>query len=224
MKLVIFAVLLCGSMAAAEDIKPIKIVLVGDSTVADKSGWGPAFPTFLKEQAKVVNLAAGGRSSKSFIDEGKWDKAIAEKGDYVFIQFGHNDGKGKGPARETDPNTTFAANLKKYVQDTRKAGGKPVLVTSVARRIYSKDGKEMVDALHDFAEATRKVAAETGTPLIDLHAQSLALFLKLGDEASTDLNPPKDRTHFSAKGAQVIAGLVVKLLPDAVPELKAYLK
>lgn len=224
MRLAIFALLLCGLPALAEDPKPIKIVLIGDSTVADKSGWGPAFSSYLKEQVKVVNLAAGGRSSKSFIDEGKWKTALAQKGDYVFIQFGHNDGKGKGPARETDPATTFSANLKKYIQETRDAGGKPVLVTSVARRVFTPDGKAMADKLRPYAQAAKNVAAQTATPLVDLHAASLDYFLKLGDAAGAELQPPGDRTHFNAIGAKAIAGLVAQLLPAAAPELKGYLK
>src|SRR5262245_3153365 len=84
-------------------LRPITIVLVGDSTVQPSSGWGPGFEKMLRPEAKYVNWAKGGRSSKSFIDEGWWTKAIAEKPNYVLIQFGHNDQPGKGPQRETDP-------------------------------------------------------------------------------------------------------------------------
>src|ERR1051326_4403179 len=86
--------------------KPV-IVLVGDSTVTDTSGWGPGFKSYLNHKAECTNTAANGRSSKSFINEGRWQKALAIKGDYYLIQFGHNDEHGKGPERETDANTTY---------------------------------------------------------------------------------------------------------------------
>src|SRR6185436_9399819 len=91
------------------------IVLVGDSTVTDDSGWGIGFKQLVGPGATVTNTAANGRSSKSFIDEGKWASALALKGDYYLIQFGHNDEPGKGPERETDPRTTYTANMRRYV-------------------------------------------------------------------------------------------------------------
>ena len=118
----------------------IKIVLVGDSTVATKSGWGNGFIARLTDAAQGINRAVSGRSSKSFRDEGHWEKALAFKPDYVLIQFGHNDMPGKGPTRETDPKTTFPENLARYVDEARAQNAKPILVTSLTRRTF--DGFE----------------------------------------------------------------------------------
>src|SRR5262249_40470933 len=103
----------------ATDAVPIKIVLIGDSTVNDGGGWGPGLKKVLKEQATCVNLAQNGRSSKSFLNEGWWKKTLAEKPDYVLIQFGHNDQPGKGPERETEPNTTYKEFLARYIDESR---------------------------------------------------------------------------------------------------------
>ncbi len=98
------------------------IVLVGDSTVAPNGGWGPAFQEFLTGGASCANAARAGRSSKSYLDEGHWAPALALKGDYYLIQFGHNDQPGKGPERETEPATTYSANLARYVDEVRAGG------------------------------------------------------------------------------------------------------
>src|SRR5207248_29718 len=149
---------------------PVKIVLVGDSTVNDEGGWGTGFRASFGPQVVVVNLALNGRSSKSFRDEGHWAKAIAEKPQYVLIQFGHNDIAGKGPERETDPATTYRANLERYIEEARAIGAKPVLVTSIVRRLFDADGKFRPDTLVPYAEATRQVAREKNVPLVDLYA------------------------------------------------------
>jgi len=115
----------------------VKVVLVGDSTVNDEGGWGTGFRACFGREVVVVNLALNGRSSKSFRDEGAWAKVMPEKPKYVLIQFGHNDQPGKGPERETDPNTTYRANLERYVDEVRASGGTPVLVTSIVRRVRS---------------------------------------------------------------------------------------
>ena len=106
-------------------------------SVATKSGWGDGFATFLTPGAECVNWARGGRSSKSFINEGWWKKALAEKPDYVLIQFGHNDQPGKGD-RSTDPNSDFRDYLQRYVDDARTHHIQPILVTPVARRTFAE--------------------------------------------------------------------------------------
>ncbi|HWW27954.1 MAG TPA: rhamnogalacturonan acetylesterase, partial [Caulobacter sp.] len=163
---------------SAPHFNAIKIVLVGDSTTAVQGGWGPSFcAKHVTSFAACINLARGGRSSGNYRTEGSWALAMDEirssgfNDTYVLVQFGHNDQPGK-PGRSTDLATEFPANLKRYVEDVRAAGGKPVLVTPLTRRQF-KDGK-LVDDLGPWAEAVRKVAAETGTPLVDLHADSVA--------------------------------------------------
>src|SRR6187399_2452045 len=107
---------MCGVSASLQTPgERVHIVLVGDSTVAEGGGWGPGFRDAFGPDVRVTNLALNGRSSKSFLDEGAWAPALAARPDYILIQFGHNDGPGKGPERETDPATTYRANLTRYV-------------------------------------------------------------------------------------------------------------
>ena len=126
------AIVGCATTRPATQPAPkLRIVLVGDSTVTEKSGLGLGFKALLADDVECINTAQGGRSSRSFRDEGHWDKAVAIKADYMLIQFGHNDQPGKGPERETDPNTTYRENMKRYVTEARAAGMTPVLVTSL---------------------------------------------------------------------------------------------
>lgn len=119
---------------------PVRVVLVGDSTVTDDAGWGAGFRELAKRGVEVVNMAASGRSSKSFIDEGLWAKALEQHGQSYLFQFGHNDEPGKGPERETDPGTTYRAFMARYVDESRAIGAKPILVTSLVRRLFNDDG------------------------------------------------------------------------------------
>ncbi len=210
----------------AEKAKParVRIVLVGDSTVSDGSGWGPAFAKLLGPDNECLNLARSGRSSKSFINEGHWKKALEQKPDYVLIQFGHNDMPGKGPERETDPKTTYREWMARYVDEARSAGARPVLVTSMTRRVFTKEGKIKSD-LGPYVEAVKELAKEKKVPLVDLHARAIELLNRLGPEASAAFNPPSkepgkiDRTHLSARGAEAMAKLVAEELRKAAPEL-----
>lgn len=208
----------------------IRIAIIGDSTAATYAkapagkamtvGWGQVFGEYFNDRVTVLNHAASGRSSKSFRVEKRWEPVLKEKPDFVFIQFGHNDQKGKGPERETDPETTYAENLIRYVTEARTAGIRPVLVTPVARRTF--ENGRLVTTLTPYADATKRVAQELKVPVVDLHGASFALYEKLGNEGSSDLNPVvTDCTHFSRKGALAIAGLVTEQLP---PELKPALK
>lgn len=189
----------------------IKIVLVGDSTTAVQGGWGPSFcAKHVTSFAACINLARGGRSSGNYRTEGSWALAMGEirsggfKDTYVLIQFGHNDQPGK-PGRSTDLATEFPANMKFYVEDVRAAGAKPVLVTPLTRRQF-KDGK-LVDDLGPWAEAVRKVAAETGTPLVDLHADSVAAVQAMGAAEATRFaqRPPSPEVLAAARTGTTIA-------------------
>lgn len=203
--------------------RTIRIVLVGDSTVTDDSGWGAGFRSLATDRVDVINTAANGRSSRSFIDEGRWTDALAKRGQYYLIQFGHNDEPGKGPERETDPKTTYRANMTRYVDDVRAIGGKPILVTSLVRRLYKENGTIRTTQT-PYVEAVRAIAAEKQVPLIDLHAISLADAEHAGDEVWADLSPTDDagqidRTHLNAKGSEVVGRMVVDALRHAMPEL-----
>ncbi|WP_437204615.1 rhamnogalacturonan acetylesterase [Planctomicrobium sp. SH664] len=222
--------LLATCLQAADEPGKIKIVLVGDSTVANHTnsdpkvpplaGWGQVFHACMTDQVQIVNLAASGRSSKSYIKENRWDKALAEKPDYVLIQFGHNDcpGKGKGT---TDPNGDFRDYIRQYIRDSRGIGARPILITPVARRTF-RDG-EVTSTLTPYADAMIAIGEEEKVPVVDLHASSMTLYKQLGDSGSTYLNcTPQDRTHFSPPGALIIAALVAHRLPDVEPSLKPY--
>jgi pectinesterase len=133
-------VLFAATPLLADDQSPkVRIVLVGDSTVTNEGGWGGAFARRLAPGVECLNHAKGGSSSRSFYG-GRWTKALADKPDYVLIQFGHNDQPGKGPQRETDAATTYRDFLRKYIDEARAVGAKPILVTSVVRRQFDPDG------------------------------------------------------------------------------------
>jgi acetyl esterase len=226
-----FAVgLLLLPVLAAAQAQPVHIVLVGDSTVTDLSGWGLGFRQYAGDDVKVTNVAANGRSSKSYRDEGLWAKALALKGDYYLIQFGHNDQPGKGPARETDPDTTYYANLARYVDDVRAIGATPVLVTSLVRRIFSKAEPGKLESAHlRYVDAVKRLAAAKQVPLVDLHASSLAHCEALGPERTAEYNFPDrggktDTTHLRAAGSAAFARLVVEDLGRAVPALAPHLR
>jgi len=208
---------------------PVKIVLVGDSTVNAGGGWGKGFCDIVTKNVTCVNDALNGRSSKSFIDEGAWAKALAEKGDYYLIQFGHNDQK-KDAARATDPETTYAANMRRYIRDTRAIGAVPVIVTSLSRRNY-KDGV-LVQDLTAYANAARRVAMEEKATFIDLNAMSVKLlegmtqaqadqFDATGHEDQRAENGKSriDRTHLNAKGQALFGRMVADRLVQMQVEL-----
>lgn len=205
----------------------IKIVLAGDSTVAPGGGWGPGFAKLLRPGVECVNLARGGRSSKSFRDEGHWKTVLEQKPDYVLIQFGHNDQPGKGPERETDPQTTYAANLARFVDEALIIGAKPILVTSLTRRRFTPEGRIKSD-LVPYVEAVKRVAAQKKVPLLDLHARSIEQLEKMGPEAAAALDRPggdpakPDRTHLSERGSDLTAQLVAEELKRVVPELRRF--
>lgn len=179
------AALLAGSLFAAD----VRIILVGDSTVAPRNGWGPGFCELMVKGSTCVNFAKNGRSSGSFRAEGLWDGVLRElsartkEKTYVLIQFGHNDQPGK-PGRSTDLRTEFPANMRRYADEVRAAGATPVLITPLARRSFRK-GKVTND-LAPWAEATRTVGRQAGIPVLDLNTESLAAVQKMGSvEANT---------------------------------------
>jgi lysophospholipase L1-like esterase len=217
--------------AADEASAPIRIVIIGDSTVCNypatvpERGWGQ----FIEERfnigtVKVINLAASGRSTKSFMKEGRWKKALDEKPNYVLIQFGHNDTHGPDKTEATDAATDYKVNLRRYVDESRAIGATPILVTPMVRRLFDANGK-LKGELQRYADAMKEVGTERKVAVIDLHASSQALVEKLGPDASAEFaNKKGDRTHFNEKGARAMADLVVKELPTAEPKLNSLLK
>ena len=230
--------LLNSSLLAAEPAPHIRIVLAGDSTVTDKSGWGPGFKSCLATNIECINKALGGRSSKSFIKEGHWTNCLALKPDYMLIQFGHNDQPGHPGDRETDIKTEYPGYMNRYVDDCRAAGIKPVFVTSLSRRQWGSDGK-IHSTLEDRAEVVKTIAAEKHVPLIDLHARSVELYNRLGSDGLKDLEPVKveaestntgaarkvgiDHTHLTPAGSRMIGPIVAEELAKVVPSLAPYI-
>jgi pectinesterase len=227
------AILVCIFAATAFAAEPkIRIVLVGDSTVTDGAGWGLGFKQFLDPaKTELINTSRGGRSSQSFMTEGRWTNALALHGDYYLIQFGHNNEPGK-PGRSTDM-ATFVANMKQYVDDARAAGAKPILVTPITRRQWDKDHPGKIkSSLAPYSVEVRKIAAEKNVPLVDLQARSIELCESLGPEKCLEFSPLKtnpdgtiahDGTHLNSKGWVMFARLVVDELRKNAPELAPYL-
>ena len=222
------------------------IHLCGDSTMAEKNlsngnperGWGMMFQNFLDEGATVINYAQNGRSTKSFIDKGLWDKVLQaiRPGDYVFIEFGHNDAKESDPERYAAPWGAYQDNLRRFIDETRQKGGTPVLLTPVARRWF-KDGK-LDRACHgDYPAAMKAVAEEKGVTLLDITTPTLDWIEGLGDEASRPyfmhLAPGKyacapegkvDNTHTVASGARKVAEIVCDKVREQLPEIAGHLR
>ena len=210
--------------------RKIKIFIAGDSTAQTYKeerdglikGWGQMLPEFLSGNVEVVNHAIGGRSTKSFIDEGRWDKLMSEvnEGDYVFIQFGHNDSSTR-PERHASYED-YEKNLTRFVDDVRRKGGIPVLLTSVVMRTF-KNGVLVDDRLKGYPATMRKVAKECKVPMIDINLKTRDFVTLLGDKASipyyrwvepgVDHAKPeglKDDTHMMEKGARQVAFFVAE--------------
>jgi pectinesterase len=217
-----------STLAAPQTAPRLRIVLVGDSTVTSDKGWGGGFCALADETTDCIDRAASGRSSRSYLDEGRWRDALALKGQYYLIQFGHNDEPGKGPERETDPATTYRQFMARYVDEARAIGAVPVLVTSLTRRRFDAAG-HIVPNLAPYVEAVTALAAEKRVPLVDLHARSVEAAERLGESAWDALSPRDDkgevdRTHLNAEGGALIGALVAAELRRAVPDLSLRLR
>ncbi|MDR3366228.1 MAG: GDSL-type esterase/lipase family protein [Prevotellaceae bacterium] len=229
-------------VGAAEQ-KPFTIFMIGDSTMADKilekdkreRGWGMMMPEFLTGEVTVENHAVNGRSTKSFRSGGNWQKVIdkVKPGDYVFIQFGHNDAKLQDTARYAEAETAFRANLTRYVEETRAKGGKPVLFTSIVRRKFGNAGK-LEDAHGRYVEVPREVAQQLNVPLVDLNVATTRWVEELGVEPSkrffmwlkpgeslADVEGKEDNTHLVEAGAREVARMAAAALREKLPELAA---
>ncbi|QJE02052.1 rhamnogalacturonan acetylesterase [Massilia forsythiae] len=246
------AAALAGSPSGAAELpQPIRVILVGDSTMASGSGYGDALCARFVASVKCINLARGGRSTSTFRNEGRWAdvETLLRDGSafdatYVLIQFGHNDQPGKGE-RSTDLVTGFGPNMARYASETKALGGVPVLVTPLARRSFK--GAYLKDTLGPWAEATRKAAARENAALLDLHADSIAAVQAMGpNEADTlAVAPPEsapspadpnrvevvgapkgafDYTHVGPKGAALFARMVEAEFTAAIPSIKPYFK
>ncbi|WP_338777200.1 rhamnogalacturonan acetylesterase [Streptomyces sp. DG1A-41] len=200
------------------------LFIAGDSTAAQKyadaapeTGWGMALPFFLHEPLKVSNHAVNGRSSKSFVDEGRLDAVLAaiRPGDLLLIQFGHNDAKSEDPTRYTEPWTTYQDHLRLYIAGARARGARPVLATSVERRRFDANGTARTTH-GEYPAAMRALAKAEGVALLDIQALSIALWQELGVEETKKYfnwtETEQDNTHFNPPGAIAVARLAVREL------------
>lgn len=200
------------------------LYIAGDSTAAQKyadaapeTGWGMALPFFLHKDGPVANHAVNGRSSKSFVDEGRLDVILGaiRPGEFLLIQFAHNDEKATDPARYTEPWTTYQDYLRLYMDGARARGARPVLATAVERRRFDAEGNA-VPTHGDYPAAMRALAQEERVALLDIQALSLALWQRLGvEETKKYFNwtaTEQDNTHFNPPGAIAVARLVAREL------------
>lgn len=207
------------------------VYTIGDSTMANKKdpdrnpehGWAQVLQPFFKDNIVIENKAVNGRSTKSFINEKRWDSIYKKlkKGDYVFIEFGHNDEKIEDSTRFTNPHTSYRYNLIKFVKENREKGAIPILLTSIARRNFNQKGV-LVPTHGEYSLETRLVAQEYKVPFIDLEyltelleqsygpekSKQLHLHFKAGENAYYDKDKADD-THLSLLGATKIAQIVV---------------
>jgi len=225
--------------------RPVHIFLAGDSTMAAKAedkrpetGWGEMLEVrFTPGTVKIENRAMNGRSTKSFIDEGRWQKIVddLQSGDWVFIQFGHNDQKKDSPDRYSSPED-YRKNLVRFVDEVRAKGGNAILLTPVVRRRFDKDGK-FYDTHGEYPGVVRRVAWEHKVQMIDLHKYSGDMVSRFGHENSKKfflhLKPGKsdnypngveDDTHFSHYGANVMALLAAGEIRQSRNDLSKLLK
>lgn len=248
-RLLIFLLSVYGMSLAVSNAQ-IRLYTIGDSTMAENRrvdedpgdpgrGWVEALQQYFDEAGlKVENRAVSGRSSKSYIDEGRWDKVFAElrKGDYLLIQFGHNDEKTKDAKRYTDPETTFRDNLKMFVKKARQKGVTPILATPVARRLFDRNNPDSLRDTHGaYAEAIREVADKMNVPLVDMTVSTSELVESYGPEKSKELylyvepnvaerfpDGNEDDTHLCIKGAEEFSRLFVEECVETDNPLSAY--
>ena len=205
--------------------------MIGDSTMSNKvdpevnpeHGWGQVLPELFDSNVIIHNHAVNGRSTKSFIEEGRWSGVLnlLQKGDYLIIQFGHNDEKSRDPTRYTDPEASYQYNLERFVSEARDKGAKPIICSSIVRRKFNTKG-QLVDTHGLYPESAREVSQRLEVPFVDLNKRSHDLVLSMGAEQSRELylwfepgevdyypDGKQDDTHLSRTGAQKIAMLAI---------------
>lgn len=239
--------LLAGALLARPLAAPtVHVYLIGDSTMADKPtpdvnperGWGQLLPRFLDEHVAVHNYAVNGLSTKSFIDEGKWRAVLTQlhAGDYVLVEFGHNDEKSEDTTRYAAPRTDYRRNLERFVTETRAKQAVPILFTPIVRRKFDAHG--VLQNTHgEYPAVVREVAKALHVPLVDLLALTDTLVQTAGPEDSKRLyvwvapgtpgmypEGRQDDTHLSVAGATAVAKLAARALKASDPALARFVK
>jgi len=240
---IVVSMLLNLSLSCHKEKVP-RIFLIGDSTMADKPiqenperGWGQMLPFFFQKGVVINNHAVNGRSTKSFIDENRWQTVLdsLRPGDYVFIQFGHNDQKEYDSTRYDAPHMAYKRNLEKFVLESREKKAVPILITPVMRRRFDENG-HFFDTHGEYPDVVKAVANTHHVPMIDLHQKSKQLIVELGLEDSKKLflwvepkqyprfpHGKEDNTHFSEYGAIQISSLVVEEIINLDLDIKKYI-
>lgn len=241
----VFSLIFVLNVIAPAQKQPVTVYLAGDSTMAEKkpekrpeTGWGEMFQKYFDaRKVRIENHAQNGRSTKTFISENRWQAIVdkLQKGDYVFIQFGHNDSSKDKGDRYTPPED-YRKNLIRFVAEVFGKKAIPVLLTPVARRRFDKDGK-FYDSHGEYPDIVRAVAKEYKVALIDMHRQSETVIKKYGAEDSRKLflqlkagenpnypNGIEDNTHFSPLGAEEMARLAAAGVRETKIKLRKYLK
>lgn len=241
----VFLLTILANLTILAQKSTVTIFIAGDSTAAQKlpekrpeTGWGEMLGQHFKDgKVKIENRAQNGRSTRTFISENRWQAIVdaLKKGDYVFIQFGHNDESKEKVDRYTPP-ADYRANLIKFINETRAKKATPILLTPVMRRKFDKDGN-FVDTHGEYPDIVRAVANEYKVALIDMHRKSEAVLKNLGAEKSRSLflqlkagenpnypNGVEDNTHFNPTGAEAMAKLAVEGIREQKIGLRKYLK
>ncbi|WP_084519392.1 pectate lyase [Christiangramia echinicola] len=245
MKNILIYVFTLFSLSISAQEKPT-LYLIGDSTMSDKKdpeknpehGWGQMLPELMSSEITIENHAVNGRSTRSFIAEGRWEKVKEQlkPGDFVFIQFGHNDQKVNDPARYTNPFTQYRSNLEKFVRETRDKGATPILFSSIARRNFNEDGV-LVDTHGQYPLVARMASKDLDVTFIDMQMSTEQLEISYGPQDSKQLHlhlepgedpyEPRgvtDDTHLSKKGATLVASLALQEIAAQDLDLKKYIK
>nr|WP_160152623.1 rhamnogalacturonan acetylesterase [Microbulbifer sp. ALW1] len=227
-QLAIASALLTASATAMASDSETTIFMAGDSTMAIKelkdypeTGWGVPFAVFFDDAIKVENRAMNGRSTRTFIEEERWAGIMSElkTGDYVIIQFGHNDESEQKEDRYTNPEQ-YKANLSRFINDVRQAKAEPILMSPITRRYF--DGEHTIQHTHPYAPLVREVAAKEKVEFIDMEVVTREYFQAMGDKDSAlrfmhiapGLHPNypvgvRDDTHLNHMGAREVAQLVL---------------
>ncbi|MTI60447.1 MAG: rhamnogalacturonan acetylesterase [Firmicutes bacterium] len=220
------------------------LFIAGDSTASNytldrfpRTGWGQIIGNFFTNDLVVINTAVSGRSSKNFIEEGHFDNILKQisEGDYLFIQFGHNDQK-EDKKRHTEPSTSYKSYLTRYIEGVRSIKAVPILLTPISRRKFDSKGN-IIDTHGDYSAAMLQLAKELNVPIIDMCKKTKTYFQKLGREKTKEiflslepgenLNYPdgvEDNVHLSNYGAYQIAKLLIEVIEDLRLSIAKYIK
>lgn len=215
--------------------KKVKIYLAGDSTVQaydssfkPQAGWGQFIENYFNDSVEIINNAIGARSSKTFINEGRLKNILdkIEKDDYLIIQMGHNDASIDKPERYTEPKFEYKNYLKEYIEGAREKGAIPILITPVAT--FKFDGKYFLNEFPEYCNSMKELAKEKNVELIDLMEISLEYYKSAGYDKTYSLfmvsSNGTDYTHFTEKGANIIAELISKEIKKMNIDISRYVK